>query len=130
MSLKTFLFILGIILFILVGIFTLIYAIYKFVLIKFKQRTQDLTIEELFNSINVIVNNEISLYERNILDNGGKIITNASYQNYYKDIMENITKSLSPDIIARIGFYIKEEALITWISREVKIYLNSKIVWI
>ena len=128
MSLKTFLFILGIILFIPVGIFTLIYAIYKFVLIKFKQRTQDLTIEELFNSINVIVNNEISLYERNILDNGGKIITNASYQNYYKDIMENITKSLSPDIIARIGFYIKEEALITWISREVKIYLNSKIV--
>ena len=128
MSLKTFLFILGIILFILVGIFTLIYAIYKFVLIKFKQRTQDLTIEELFNSINVIVNNEISLYERNILDNGGKIITNASYQNYYKDIMENITKSLSQDIIARIGFYIKEEALITWISREVKIYLNSKIV--
>ena len=128
MSLKTFLFILGIILFTLVGIFTLIYAIYKFVLIKFKQRTQDLTIEELFNSINVIVNNEISLYERNILDNGGKIITNVSYQNYYKDIMENITKSLSPDIIARIGFYIKEEALITWISREVKIYLNSKIV--
>ena len=128
MSLKTFLFILGIILFILVGIYTLIYAIYKFVLIKFKQRTQDLTIEELFNSINVIVNNEISLYERNILDNGGKIITNASYQNYYKDIMENITKSLSPDIIARIGLYIKEEALITWISREVKIYLNSKIV--
>ena len=128
MSLKTFLFILGIILFTLVGIFTLIYAIYKFVLIKFKQRTQDLTIEELFNSINVIVNNEISLYERTILDNGGKIITNASYQNYYKDIMENVTKSLSPDIIARIGFYIKEEALITWISREVKIYLNSKIV--
>ena len=128
MSLKTFLFILGIILFTLVGIFTLIYAIYKFVLIKFKQRTQDLTIEELFNSINVIVNNEISLYERNILDNGGKIITNASYQNYYKDIMENIKKALSPDIVARISFYLKEEALITWISREVKIYLNSKIV--
>lgn len=128
MSLKTFLFILGIILFTLVGIFALVYSIYKFILIKFKQRTQDLTIEELFNSINVIVNNEISLYERNILDNGGKIITNASYQNYYKDIMENITKALSPDIVARISFYLKEEALITWISREVKIYLNSKIV--
>lgn len=128
MTLQTFLFILIIILFTLIGIFALIYALYRFVFIKLKPRTQDLTIEELFSSINTIVSNEISLYERNILENGGKIITNASYQNYYKDIMENITKSLSRDIIDRVSFYLKEDALITMISREVKIYLNSKIV--
>lgn len=128
MTTQTFIFVLVIILFTLVGIFALVYSIYRFVFIKLKPRTQDLSIEELFSSINAIVSNEISLYERNILDNGGKIITNASYQNYYKDIMENISKSLSPDIIHRLSFYIKEDALITMISREVKIYLNNKII--
>ncbi len=128
MTTHTFIFVLAIILFTLVGIFALVYSIYRFVFIKLKPRTQDLSIEELFSSINAIVSNEISLYERNILDNGGKIITNASYQNYYKDIMENISKSLSPDIIHRLSFYIKEDALITMISREVKIYLNNKII--
>lgn len=128
MTTQTFIFVLAIILFTLIGIFALVYSIYRFVFIKLKPRTQDLTIEELFSSINAIVSNEISLYERNILDNGGKIITNASYQNYYKDIMENISKSLSPDIIDRLSFYIKEDALITMISREVKIYLNNKII--
>lgn len=98
------------------------------VLIKSRTKFMQLDITELFQAINIIVSNEISMYERNAFDNGGKMISNATYENYYKDIMKNIYTSLSPDIIDRLSFYINKESLYTMISKEVKIYLNSKIM--
>ena len=111
----------------LMMIFGFIYCVYKYVIIKFKAKNTELSVSELFSSIGIVINNEISLYERNLLDNKGSVLTNTTYDTYYKDLTTNIINALSDDIVERLSFYITREALYKMISREVQIYLNSKI---
>lgn len=127
MSFKTFLFIALLIILTAVTVVISVQLIMK-ILVRNRNKIQKLTIDELFDAIAMVVTNEISLYERNVLDNKGKIVSNASYENYYKDIMKNVCESLSDDIIDRLSFYINRQSIFTWISREIKIYLNNKIM--
>lgn len=127
MSFKTFLFIALLIILTAVTVVISVQLIMK-ILVRNRNKIQKLTIDELFDAIAMVVTNEISLYERNALDNKGKIVSNASYENYYKDIMKNVCESLSDDIIDRLSFYINRQSIFTWISREIKIYLNNKIM--
>ena len=128
MSFKTFLFIALLIILTAVTVVISVQLIMK-ILVRNRNKIQKLTIDELFDAIAMVVTNEISLYERNVLDNKGKIVSNASYENYYKDIMKNVCESLSDDVIDRLSFYINRQSIFTWISREIKIYLNNKIMW-
>ena len=93
-----------------------------------KKPLQELSFEELFEIVNIIINNEISLYERNIFNNGGRILTKASYDNYYKDILQNVYNSLSDELVNSITVYINRDSFYTMISREIQIYLNAKIM--
>jgi hypothetical protein len=93
-----------------------------------KKPLQELSFEELFEIVNIIINNEISLYERNIFNNGGRILTKASYDNYYKDILQNVYNSLSDELVNNITVYIDRDSFYTMISREIQIYLNAKIM--
>ena len=127
MSFKTFLFIALLIILTAVTVVISVQLIMK-ILVRNRNKIQKLTIDELFDAIAMVVTNDISLYERNALDNKGKIVSNASYENYYKDIMKNVCESLSDDIIDRLSFYINRQSIFTWISREIKIYLNNKIM--
>ena len=127
MSFKTFLFIALLIILTAVTVVISVQLIMK-ILVRNRNKIQKLTIDELFDAIAMVVTNEISLYERNVLDNKGKIVSNASYENYYKDIMKNVCESLSDDIIDRLSFYINRQSIFTWISREIMIYLNNKIM--
>ena len=127
MAFKTFLFIALLIILTAVTVVISVQLIMK-ILVRNRNKIQKLTIDELFDAIAMVVTNEISLYERNVLDNKGKIVSNASYENYYKDIMKNVCESLSDDIIDRLSFYINRQSIFTWISREIKIYLNNKIM--
>lgn len=111
----------------LIMVFTFIYCVFKYIIIKFKSKNTELTVSELFSAIGIVINNEISLYERNLLENNGKVLTNATYDTYYKDLVTNIINALSDDIVERLSFFITREALYKMISREVQIYLNNKI---
>jgi hypothetical protein len=93
-----------------------------------KKPLQELSFEELFEIVNIIINNEISLYERNIFNNGGRILTKASYDNYYKDILQNVYNSLADELVNNITVYIDRDSFYTMISREIQIYLNAKIM--
>lgn len=93
-----------------------------------KSKLDELTFEQLFEIINIIINNEISLYERNIFDNGGKIIDKASYDNYYKDIFRNVLESLSDDLVNHVTVYLNKDSFYSMISREIMVYLNSKVL--
>lgn len=88
----------------------------------------DLSFEQLFQIVNLIISNEVSLYERNIFNNGGKILDKASYDNYYRDIMENVYKSFSDDLVNSITVYIDKESFYSMVSREIMVYLNNKII--
>lgn len=111
----------------LIMVFAFIYCVFKYIIIKFKSKNTELTVSELFSAIGIVINNEISLYERNLLENNGKVLTNATYDTYYKDLVTNIINALSDDIVERLSFFITREALYKMISREVQIYLNNKI---
>ena len=127
MTIKTMIMISILVAIILCMLFAFVFCVYKFIVLKFKPKNTDLTIDQLFSSIGIVINNEISLYERNLLDNGGKILSNATYDTYYKDLTTNIINSLSEDVIKRLEFFITRKALYQMISREVQIYLNDKI---
>lgn len=88
----------------------------------------NLSFEQLFQIVNLIISNEVSLYERNIFDNGGKIFDKASYDNYYRDIMENVYKSFSDDLVDSITVYIDKNTFYSMVSREIMVYLNNKII--
>lgn len=93
-----------------------------------KSKLDDLTFEQLFEIVNIIINNEISLYERNIFDNGGKILDKSTYDNYYKDIFKNVLASLSDDLVNHITPYLSKQSFHSMISREILVYLNSKVI--
>lgn len=92
-----------------------------------RNKLDELTFEELFEIVNTIISNEISLYERNIFNNGGRIIEKATYDNYYRDILQNIFESISDDLVRNITQYLNKESFYSMVSREVQVYLNSKI---
>ena len=106
---------------------TSFFVIYKTIL-KSRNRVNELSFEELFEIVNIIISNEISLYERNIFNNKGKILDKASYDNYYKDILQNVYNALSDEIVNSVTVYLDRESFYTMISREIQIYLNSKIM--
>lgn len=87
-----------------------------------------LSFDELFEIVNTVINNEVSLYERNIFNNGGKILEKATYDNYYKDILQNIFEALSDELIENITQYLTKDSFYSMVSREVQVYLNSKIL--
>ena len=95
---------------------------------KNKNRLEELSFEQLFEIVNIIINNEISLYERNIFDNGGKILDKSTFDTYYKDIFKNVLDSLSDSLVDAISSYINKESFYTMISRNIMIYLNSKVL--
>ena len=95
---------------------------------KYNNRLDNLTFEQLFEIVNVIISNEISLYERNIFDNGGKILDKSTYDTYYKDIFKNVLDALSDELVSNITKYLKKDSFYSMISREIMVYLNGKVL--
>lgn len=95
---------------------------------KYNSRLDNLTFEQLFEIVNVIISNEISLYERNIFDNGGKILDKSTYDTYYKDIFKNVLDALSDELVSNITKYLKKDSFYSMISREIMVYLNGKVL--
>lgn len=102
--------------------------IFKKVLPYYKRYSANLSMSELLVSLNTIIENEINVYERSIFDGGRKIINNAQYNNYYKDLAERIIDDLSPEFFERVSFFMKKEAIVSLICRTVKDYLSEKIL--
>ena len=95
---------------------------------KYNSRLDNLTFEQLFEIVNVIISNEISLYERNIFDNGGKILDKSTYDTYYKDIFKNVLDAPSDELVSNITKYLKKDSFYSMISREIMVYLNGKVI--
>lgn len=114
---------------VIAGVFLLAsYLFYNYIYLKCKKRSQYVSVEDLYQTLAVIVSNEISLYERSIFEHGGKIVTNATFDNYYKDICQRIHDALSEELMYQFSFYLTEEAVYKVISRTVKNYLTEKIL--
>lgn len=101
---------------------------YKYIYLSYKKKSTVAPVEDLYQTLAIIISNEISLYERSIFEHGGKIVTNATFDNYYRDICQRIHDSLSEELMTQFSFYLTKEAVYKIISRTVKNYLQEKIL--
>ena len=77
------------------------------------------TIKAIVNGVSVSnINGTISI----------SIVTNATFDNYYKDICQRVYDSLSDQLMTQFSFYLTKEAVYKIVSRTVKNYLTEKIL--
>lgn len=100
----------------------------EYIFLPYKKKSNIAPIEDLYQTLAIIISNEITLYERSIFENGGKIVTNATFDNYYRDICQRIHDSLSDELMNQFSFYLTKDAVYKIISRTVKNYLTEKIL--
>lgn len=103
------------------------YVFFKYIYLPYKHRSRFVTATELFETMAIIIKNEIQVYEKNVFNKLGAL-TNSSFENYYQEITRQILDDLSPDFYFRISFYMKEEAVVSIICRTVRNYLTEKVL--
>ena len=104
-----------------------IWIIFSKILVKYKRRTTGLSLNELLVSLNAIIENEISVYEKSIFEGGKRVGTTAQFENYYRDLVERILSDLSDDFFDKMEPYMKKEAVVALICRTIKGYLGGKV---
>lgn len=85
-------------------------------------------IEELYDTINIIVQNEIAIYERSVFLNRGKMLNNATFERYYTDICKHIDDDLPREFFERHSHIMRADAIRIYITELVQLYLSQKIV--
>ena len=97
------------------------------VYVPMKYKTMNLSTEEMFSELALIIQNEINLYEKSIFENGGKVLDNRTFENYYRDICDKIGEDIPPEFYERFQYYMKPDAVNKFIARTVRAYLEQKI---
>lgn len=85
-----------------------------------------LPFEELLNILNTFINLEIKLYDENVFKKTYSL-TNANFENYYRDLMAKIDSHISDGFKEQFGLYINERALVEIVARAVRNFLSEKI---
>ena len=111
----------------LVTLFVLAFVFVKKVITPYKIKTSHMSVEELYEMLGLLIQNEISLYERSIFESGGQFLNNQTFDNYYKDICRKIGEEISPDFYEKLSPCMHEEAVQRFIARTVRAYLEEKI---
>lgn len=101
--------------------------IVKKIYLPMRYQTMNLTTEEYFNELGMIINGEISIYERDIFENGGKYLNDNTFENYLNDICKNIEKAIPDGFYERFSYYMNERATKEFIVRTVRAYLSEKL---
>lgn len=102
------------------------FVFYKYIYTPHKVISNTSSLTELLTILNLIINTEFTLYEKNIFSTKGAL-TNANFENFYRDIVNNVINSLSDDFFIKMEFYIKSDAVVAIISRNVHNFLVEKV---
>lgn len=113
---------------VLICIYLLASSFVNRVLVPYKYKTFNLSTEELFRSLDIVVKNEIDIFEKSVFENGGKLLNNQTFDNYYKEICTRIVEDLSEEFLNKFEYYMDRKSLIRFITRLVRSYLSEKIL--
>ena len=113
---------------VLICIYLLTSSFVNKVLVPYKYKTFNLSTEELFQSLDIVVKNEIDMFEKSVFENGGKLLNNQTFDNYYKEICTRIVEDLSEEFLNKFEYYMDRKSLIRFITRLVRSYLSEKIL--
>lgn len=98
----------------------------KDVWLPYKNAVYDNDFSELLSILKLIINSELDEYENDIFTRK-QTISNANFDQFYKDIVFKIRADISPQFEQQILKYISEKMLYTTIARSVKKFLTEKI---
>ena len=107
-------------------IYLFAYFFYKNIYLPYKKDLVDLNFETALFILKTLINTELDAYDTDIFMSKGSI-TNANFDNYYKDITTKIIKSISPNLITHLSLYITEDMVYVIVARAVKKFLTEKI---
>lgn len=88
------------------------------------------TLVDLMATLQVIINTEEQLYTDyifNFQDPDHGSMTNAQYENAYRELCAKILGSISDTMWMQFDIYMTRESIATYITEEVQKYLKSKI---
>ena len=89
------------------------------------------TVEELFNTIDIIIATEIAIYEEYLSNTSDSTLdmplTNAQFINIYNDLSNRILHGISPTFYRIAEVYMTESELQTFITQRVYNYLARKV---
>ena len=94
---------------VLICIYLLASSFVNKVLVPYKYKTFNLSTEELFQSLDIVVKNEIDMFEKSVFENGGKLLNNQTFDNYYKEICTRIVEDLSEEFLNIFEYYMNRK---------------------
>lgn len=103
------------------------YFLFRKILPKYKITVEKASLEDIIMTLNVTVNTEFELWEKDVFIDDGGIANNSQYENFYNEISMNILNSLSDAYFDTAEKFIKKEAIITIVARQTKNFLNKHV---
>lgn len=104
------------------------YILTKYILYPYRIKTQTATPEQMFKFLQLIIENDIAIFDKEVLGTRDKGLTNSEYENYYTLLVTAILDGLSPDFVDRMSYLISEKHLAEIVSSIVHEYLAEKII--
>lgn len=104
-----------------------IYIIFRKILPKYKITVSELSLSDVVATLNVIINTELELWEKDVFVDQSGIGNNSQYENYYNEICMNILNSLSDAYFDSAEKFIKRDAIATIVARHTKNFLNKHV---
>lgn len=103
------------------------YIFYKGILIDFKQNSERMTAEELFDTLSTIISSEISIIEKDIFSQFGNVLDNQAFENYYQYLTRKCLNDLSKSFLYRASYVMNEDAIAEFVCKIISNYLKTKL---
>lgn len=103
------------------------YIFYKGILIDFKQNSERMTAEELFDTLSTVISSEISIIEKDIFSQFGNVLDNQAFENYYQYLTRKCLNDLSKSFLYRASFIMNEDAIVEFVCKIISNYLKTKL---
>ena len=103
------------------------YIFYKGILIDFKQNSERMTAEELFDTLSTIISSEISIIEKDIFSQFGNVLDNQAFENYYQYLTRKCLNDLSKSFLYRASYIMNEDAIVEFVCKIISNYLKTKL---
>ncbi len=105
----------------------MLHVFYTKIYVNYKKKTSYISVEELFTILQLFINNEIDIYERNVFATRGEIVSNANFDNVYQDLCNRICANFTDEFYEKFSNFISREAMVKMICHMVQVYLTEKI---
>ena len=111
-----------------VAIITCAYVLTKYILLPYRHKSTVIPPDQLFKFLQLVVENEIKLFDERTYGNGKKAgLSHSDYENYFTYLTTTILDGLSDEFRYKMSFFMSEKHLAEVVTSIVHEYLKGKI---